>query len=254
VSSPRISYSLAVHNSAAYLEGNVLRLEARLRDFPGSEILLIENGSSDESPHISEQLARAVHPEGVTVRTESVARGYGNAHRRGLALARGDLVVMVGADLPFGFSDLDEWLALDTPPALVLGSKAHAGSRVQVARSRRLLSAGFRVARRCLLGIGAGDTQGSVLISGDLARQLAPRLACAGFLVTTEVVALARGLGVEAREVPVDYPGPLSPSTVRPMADSARMLLGLFAIRRRLRQDRAARISARAHPPAVRRP
>ncbi len=252
MSPPSISYSLAVHNSAAYLDGNVRRLVSRLRDFPGSEILLIENGSSDESLSIAERLATVPNAGEVTVRTESVARGYGNAHRRGLALARGDLVVMVGADLPFGFSDLDEWLALDAPPALVLGSKAHARSRVQVAPSRRLMSAGFRMARRWLLGLAARDTQGSVLISGGLARRLAPRLACADFLITTEVVALAHGLGVEALEVPVDYPGPLSPSTVRPVMDSVRMLVGLFAIRRRLRRERTARAGTPAQPPAVR--
>ena len=254
MSPPRISYSLAVHNGAPYLERNVHRLAARLREFPGSEILLIENGSSDASRSLSERLARDLAGDGVTIRADSVAKGYGNAHRRGLTLARGDVVVLVGADLPFGFSDLDAWLALAPPPALVLGSKSHVRSRVNVTRSRRFLSAGFRVARRCLLGIGAGDTQGSVLIDGELVRQLLPHLACTDFLITTEVVAWAHQLGVEATEVAVEYPGPMAPSTVRPLADSVRMLVGLLAIRGRLRRDRDAPIGAHSRSAAARRP
>ena len=245
MSALRVSYSLAVHNSAAYLESNVRGLVARLQALPGSEVLLIENGSTDASLDLARRLALEASTDEVTVRADTVSRGYGNAHLRGLMLAHGDLVVMVGADLPFGFGDLAQWLALADPPALVLGSKAHRQSRVNVTPARRAMSAAFRVARRLLLDLDAGDTQGSVLIRRDLLQQVFPRLACADFLITTEVVAWAHDLGVEPLEIPVEYPGPLAASTVRPLADGARMLAGLFSIRRRIRKARAERLLSR---------
>jgi hypothetical protein len=244
VSAVRVSYSLAVHNSAAYLERNLQRLVSRLQALPGSEVLLVENGSTDESLQLARRLAVEDSTAQVTVRADTAAKGYGNAHLRGLALARGDLVVMVGADLPFGFSDLDRWLALDDPPALVLGSKAHRRSHVTVTPARRAMSAAFRVARRLLLGLDAGDTQGSVLIRRELLDQVLPRLVCADFLISTEVAAWARELGFEPLEVPVEYPGPLAPSTVRPVADGMRMLAGLVGIRRRIRRAGTRRLES----------
>ncbi len=238
-----ITYTLAVHDSTGWMEANVLRVVERLRAFPGSEVILVENGSSDGSLAMARELAERLSGDRVAVRVDTVPRGLGLAHRRGLQLARGDLVVVIGVDLPFGFSDLDAWLALDDPPPLVLGSKSHPSSRLGVSRGRRLISLGFRLARRLVLGIRAGDTQGSILIAGGLARRIAPRLRCTDYLVTTEIVAWAIRLGARPLEVPVLYPGTPARSTLRPFRDPARMLAGMFALRGRLRRAGATSLA-----------
>ena len=231
----RITYTLAVHDFTAWMEDNVSRVVERLRSFPGSEVILVENGSGDGSLEMASSLAARLNSEEVAVRVDSVPKGLGHAHKRGLQLARGDLVVVIGVDLPFGFTDLDQWLALDEPPPLVLGSKSHPRSRLGVSAGRRVMSFGFRVARRLILGIATGDTQGSILISGSLAQRIAPRLRCTDYLVTTEIVAWAIRLGARPLELPVVYPGPVSQSTVRPLRDTVRMLAGMVALRGRLR-------------------
>ena len=238
-----ITYTLAVHDSTGWMEENVIRVVERLRAFPGSEVILVENGSRDGSLAMARELAARLSCDGVAVRVESVAKGLGLAHRRGLQLARGDLVVVIGVDLPFGFSDFDAWRDLADPPPLVLGSKSHPGSRLGISPGRRIISLGFRLARRLVLGIPSGDTQGSILLAGGLARQIAPRLRCTDYLVTTEIVAWAIRLGARPLEVPVVYPGTPAQSTIRPLRDSARMLAGMFALRRRLRRAGAANLA-----------
>ncbi len=230
---PAITYSLAVHNSATFMEAHLRRLIERLHEFPSAEIILVENGSSDGSLSLARRLAGQLRTERVTIRVDSVEQGLGNAHRRGLALARGDLVVVIGLDLPFGFSDLDQWQRLNAPPQLVFGSKSHRRSELQVSLSRRVLSFAFRTARWVILGIGAGDTQGSILIEGELARRIQPRLACTDYLVTTEICAWAARFGVRGLEIPITYADPRH-STVSPLHDGFRMLRGMFALRQRL--------------------
>jgi dolichyl-phosphate beta-glucosyltransferase len=235
-SRPYLTYSLAVHNSAPFIEEHVERLVDRLRQFSSAEIVLVENGSRDNSLELARHLAARFSSPTLDVRVDQVAKGLGNAHRRGLALSRGEHVVVVGVDLPFGFSDLDQWVQMESPPSLVLGSKSHRLSRHTVSVSRRAFSLGFRAARWALLDIDPGDSQGSIIIDGDLARRVQPYLVCADYLVTTEIVAWAMHFGAQPREIPVDYPD-IGASTVSPVRDGLRMLRGMVAMRSRLRRE-----------------
>jgi dolichyl-phosphate beta-glucosyltransferase len=233
---PSLTYSLAVHNSAPFIEEHVQRLADRLREFPSAEIVLVENGSDDNSLELARQLATRFSSRTLDIRVDEVAKGLGNALRRGLALSRGKHIVVTGVDMPFGFSDLDQWVQMESPPSLVLGSKSHRLSRHTVSASRRAFSFGFRAARWALLGIDPGDTQGSIIIDGDLARRVQPYLVCTDYLVTTEIVAWAMHFGAQPAEIPVDYPD-TGASTISPLRDGLRMLHGMVAMRGRLRQE-----------------
>ena len=237
---PALSYVLPVHNQASVLEESVQRLRARLGAFPGSEVLLIENASSDTSAAICARLAAAHASETVPVRAAESARGMGSALRRGIALAAGDVLVLTAADMPFGFTDLDAYLACEPRPQLAIGSKAHTRSSTRIPLRRRVMSEAFRLLRRALLGLRVGDSQGTILIDAKLARALAPRLRCDDYLISTEIVSWATALGYTPVELPVTYVATGS-STVSPLRDSVRMARGLVALRGRLRSQPASR-------------
>lgn len=230
----RIAYVVPVHNQEQTLPRTIPRLAARLRGDPGSEVVLVENGSTDRSMAVCVELAARLNTREVSVRAVSSARGMGHALRRGMQLARAELVVLTAADLPFGFTDLDAYLALTDRPLLAIGSKAHPASKVQAPMLRRLMSDVFRRLRIALVDLHVGDSQGTILIDGALAHRLLPHLRCGDFLFSTELVCWAERYGVTAVEVPIMYTAG-SGSTVSPVRDSWRMGVGLLALRRRLR-------------------
>jgi glycosyltransferase involved in cell wall biosynthesis len=232
---PRISYLLPVYNEEETIASTARAVTEHLTGLWGGEVLLLENGSTDRSPAIVDCLAEELTRPGVTVVAVHVAKGFGNAIRRGLEMATGDLVVVTAADLPFRFSDLAEVLACDPLPVLAIGSKAHARSKISVSAKRSLMSRGYRLARRLFIGLNVGDSQGSLFLEGGLARSVCPHLNASDFFLSTEIVAVASRLGAQPIELPVDYQTPRPGSTVRPLHDGTAMLLALFGLRRRLR-------------------
>ena len=91
-------------------------IEALIRTAPAAEIIVIDNGSSDGSADLPDDLARAV-----TIRRNRQNTGYAAALNLGAAIARHDLLI---------FSNMDviverDWLA---PLSSVLHDRADAGA------------------------------------------------------------------------------------------------------------------------------
>lgn len=229
-----VSYVLSVHNDAERLGGTVARIVERLRDHPGSEVIVVENASSDRSPEVCAELAARYHQGPVKVVAATSGKGQGAAFRRGLELISGEYVCLTASDLPFGFTDLDQILAMDPLPPLVMGSKAHPQSQIEVPWMRRLMSQGFRALRILIVGLHARDSQGSIFLDGGMARRIRPHLHCDGFLIETEMVCWAVKFGAPPLEVPVVLPPSPRRSTVSPLRDSWIMARQLVQLRRRL--------------------
>lgn len=231
---PTVSYILPAHNAEAVLASAVDAIAARLGgDRGGHQVVIVENASTDATRAVAERIARDRSGGTLDVVVSSSSKGMGLAYRRGIELATGEVLVLTAADLPFGVSDLDAYLALDPLPQLAIGSKAHPQSIVDVPLSRRVMTRAFFLLRRAALGLPAGDTQGTLLLSRRLAASLLPQLTSAGYLVSTEIVHLAHLAGIEAVELPVVYPRPQSASTVSPLRDSLAMAAGVIRLRGR---------------------
>lgn len=248
----RISYILPAHNQADVLAAQVARLRARLGpDFPGSEVLIVENGSTDRTPQVAAELVQD-GDELVRVVALVSEKGLGNAMRAGVAGSTGDLVVISGG-VSFGFTDLDGALALPFMPPLVIGSKAHRDSHVDRGLARRITTIGFKSLRRVLLGTHVGDSQGSFIVDGVLARQLFPLTQEPGFVAQTEFVALVELAGEPIVEVPVTLNNDQAPSSIHPVRTSLTMLEELIRLRRRYPEMRVRLAAAgvgrgAAHP------
>lgn len=230
-----IAYVLPAHNEERALPEFVPPLAARLAQLPGSEIIIVENGSTDTTGAVAAHLARECSSDAVRVRAETSPKGYGNAVRRGIEVANADRVMLTAADLPFGFSDLDAALGLDPLPEVVIGSKAHPSSKVNVNLQRKVMSKTFWALRKVLLHVDVGDSQGTILIERALAQSLLPELQSGAYFFSTELIVLASRHGARVVEVPVDYSNPRTDSKVRPVHDSVQVLKDMWALRRRLR-------------------
>lgn len=240
---PVFSFVLPVHDDEDIVAPNVEMLTARLAEAPGSDVFLIENGSRDGSWPACEALRGTRHGVGVVPHREARA-GLGYAYARGvdevLALhgpSTSRWAVLTATDLPFAFTDLERALPyLKRGVRAVAGSKAHPASQAWAGAQRYVMSVAYRRARRAILGMKIGDSQGSFFIRLDLLAATAPRVRSRDFFYTTELAYLIEREGETVTEVPVvleQHQLVLANSSVRPLTHASRMLRQLVELRRR---------------------
>lgn len=243
-----LCYVIPVHNESNMIAETVKRLVAVLKDFPGSEILLVENGSLDSSRDAAFALD-GVH-SGVSVRAFSESgKGLGYAFDRGLRAAfsgqpvsDSQWIVFTGADLPFGFTDFQAFLDVHSSgkiEPILVGSKAHCQSKIETGGLRKLLSFFFRLLRYILLGMRTGDSQGTMFIQRTLVSMLVDRIQSRNYFYTTELICLAERDRVRPIELPVHYfqSQMKRKSNIRPVRDSWIMFCQLIQLRKRLRSN-----------------
>jgi glycosyltransferase involved in cell wall biosynthesis len=164
-----------------------------------TEVVVVDNGSRDGSAALAEAAgARVVH---------EARRGYGRAYLAGFAAARGRYVVMADGDGTYDLRDAARFCQeLDAGADVVIGSRlrgtVHPGAMPWLHRriGNPLLTG--------LLNIFVG-TRVSDAHSGMRAfrRSLLPRLAlCStGMELASEHLVRSGRLGLEIRELPIDY-------------------------------------------------
>lgn len=247
MSLPPLLYVVPVHNDEDVLLRAVAKLTRELSRRSPREgrhaVLLVENGSRDRSWALCQEIEG--NRDGVTVRAfQEPSAGLGFALDRGIresatidvGTSEEPWLVLTASDLPFGFSDLDAFerrTRPDTP--IAVGSKAHPASDVPTAASRALMTAVYRVARRLLVGMRTGDSQGTFLLRRDIALRLEPQIRSRDYFFTTELVFLAERAGIGIEELPVIQVPEVRfrRSTVRPLRDGTRMFRSLLALRHR---------------------
>jgi glycosyltransferase involved in cell wall biosynthesis len=236
---PELSVVIPAHNSAAVLERTVDRLLHRLAA-DQAEILVVENGSTDDTARIARNLA-AAHGNVIALTSPT---GMGEALRVGIAASSGRRVLLTADDLPFGFDDLDGARKLPDEPPIVIGSKAHPDSCTPRGVARAVSTWGFRTLRRLVLRSHVGDSQGTILADGEWLRGIVGGLDAAGFLFSTQLCYVAELQGLKIVEVPVrldESHGDQKASTVR-LVDVWRMGVGIVALRRS--RERLARLQS----------
>ena len=136
VRSMKLSVIIPVYNEAATL---AILVDAVLEVDVDKEIVLVEDGSSDESAAIVAELA-AAHSE-ITGLYHGRNRGKGAAIRTGVRHATGDLVIIQDADLEYSPEEYPRLMApiLDGRADVVYGSRFTGGESRAVIRFRHYL-------------------------------------------------------------------------------------------------------------------
>ncbi len=193
----------------AYNEAGTLRASVeRLRDVPEvTEIVIVDDGSSDATPRIAEELARETQPAGrlkAIVQPEN--HGKGAAVRAGIASATGDYVCVHDADLEYDPADLATMLryaAEHDIPALY-------GSRLTKKDHRRGAAAFYlggrvmTIATNCIYGCSLTDEPTCYkMVRTDLLKRL--DLQSTGFEFCPEVTGKLLRAGYAIEEIPIGY-------------------------------------------------
>lgn len=231
---PLYSIVIPVHNEADCLAAEVSELVQSLGlhdvDY---ELVLAENGSSDETATIGEALA--AENERVRVLRVPVA-DYGAAMKAGMLDGLGDLIVNFDIDL----HDVDfmlkagELLQTDAEGGrgvgIVVGSKLVKGADDRRSWARHFVSWGFTTVLRILFDPRMDDTHGMKVLRREVVQGFAPLTIMTTDLFDTELIIRARRADVLVKALPVTVEEKRKPrsSIVRRIP---RTILGLLRLR-----------------------
>jgi len=228
---PFLSIIIPAFNEANRIPDTLRKINAYLteQDF-ASEIIVVENGSSDGTYQIVNEMQGEICC--LTVLHED-RRGKGWAVRQGMLKAKGDYRFICDADLSMPIKEVANFM----PPAelsapIAIGSREAPGAvRYDEPEYRHITGRIFNGLVRLIVLPGLNDTQcGFKLFREDAVKDIFPKLTIVGWTFDVEALFIARRLGYKIVEVPIHwYHHPHS--TVRIFRDSFRMGLDLIKIR-----------------------
>lgn len=194
-----------------------------------SEVIVVENGSSDKTLSIANDFAKN-HPSLVVIHEER--NGKGNAVRRGVIAAQGEYRFICDADLSMPIDDLPKFL----PPGIedfdiAIGSREASGSiRYNEPPYRHIGGRAINLAIRLLILPGLNDTQcGFKCFRAAATEDLFQKQTLTGWSFDIELLHLARRKKLRIREIPIRwYYDP--DSKVSAVRDALRMIGDIFRI------------------------
>jgi glycosyltransferase involved in cell wall biosynthesis len=195
-----VSVVIPALNEAESIEACVRRsIDTMEKHGIRGEVIVADNGSDDGTPELARGAgARVIHEQ---------RKGYGSAYLAGFASARGKYIVMGDADETYDFSEIARFIEpLDEGADFVMGSrlrgKIHPGAMPRLHRY---------VGNPVLTGVlnlffrtGVSDAHCGMRA---FRRELLPRLdlRTTGMEFASEQVIRASKLGLDIREIPIEY-------------------------------------------------
>lgn len=196
----RYSIIIPAHNEAHRIEAT---LEEYATAFPGSEILVVANGCTDDTPARVARIAER-HPGVRCIQIDHTV-GKGGAVRAGFLAASAPLVAFADADgstPAFELARLFDALGLDDA---LIGSRWMPGSHVVLAQSllRRVASRVFNALVRALFGLRFTDTQcGAKVFRQTALQRVVTHLETSNMAFDVELLLALRDAGLLVREEP----------------------------------------------------
>jgi dolichyl-phosphate beta-glucosyltransferase len=225
--SPYISVIIPAYNEAQRLENSIATLRKHM-DASGRsyEVILVIEKSSDASLEIARNSCSAPFE----VIGNEVRRGKGYAVRCGMLCARGEIAFYMDADLSTSLADMERFIThMETYPYLhvIIGNRQHRQSQIMRLQSttRRNMGKSFNLILRSITGLHWQDTQcGFKAFRASARQEIFSRQRLDGFAFDAEVLLLAKALGFQVQDMPVEWTN-AEGSKVHIFRDSVHMLL-----------------------------
>ncbi len=240
---PAFSAVIPVYNEAARLEKSLrLTLDYLRANAPDSELIVVNDGSTDSSGAIAREILATAKNE-TRLLENFPNRGKGAAVRNGLLAAQKPIGLFFDADLS---TPIEETPKLIEPIArgevdVAFGSRALDRSLIGNRQPWRREQSGrvFNFIVRIATGLPFWDTQcGFKAFRLDVCRPLLQAARIEGFAFDVELLYLADAAGLRLREIPVRW-NHSEGSKIRLVHDSLHMLGEIVALR--VRKDSVAR-------------
>jgi glycosyltransferase involved in cell wall biosynthesis len=163
-------------------------------------VIIVENGSSDNTLEIAEKLAADLPRLRVIAKPWA---DYGGALAAGFEAAQGETVVNFDVDYyDVDFLERAEKMATEVGAAIVVASKTAPGAVDKRPLLRRVLTAGFTTVLKTGFGMPVSDAHGMKLMRRAAVRPIAEVCKMRGSLFDVELVLRAGKAGLVVAEIP----------------------------------------------------
>ena len=217
-----ISIILPLHNKGHIIEKTIDQIFNSVL-FEKCEVIVVENESTDDSLSKIKKIQKQYLTK-LDIKLLKTKKGKGNAIRKAIPEIKYNLCWITGADLPFGFTDLEGAINDELICDVYLGSKSHKDSKINRKVSRRIYSSVFFWTRKILLKLKYKDTHGSIIVKSSELQKISNSLEQDGFFIDTEIVFQLDKLNLHIVEIPVTLINDDNLTTVKPLKDGIKML------------------------------
>jgi dolichyl-phosphate beta-glucosyltransferase len=168
----------------------------------GCEVLLVDDGSTDETIPLIKNLLEQHIPGRYRIEQLECNQGKGAALRKGMLAARGRYILFLDADGSTAISELDNFIPefnADHDIYIAIRAKKHAAPL-----KRKLFGYGYIFLTNCILGMGVSDfTCGFKCYSQQAARTVFSRQRLNNWSFDAEDLFISKKFGCRIKEIPV---------------------------------------------------
>ena len=233
---PFLSIIIPAHNEANRLPDTLEQVFGFLKKQTfTSEVLVVENGSSDKTFEIAQDFA--AHHANLRV-IQNDWRGKGLAIQRGIKEAKGEYLFLCDADLSMPIAEISKFIPPQLPKVdIAIASREAPGAvRYHEPYYRHFTGRVFNTLIRLLVLPTLQDTQcGFKCIRADVARDIFRYQTLTGWAFDVEMLFIARHHRYQVVEIPIHWYFNAD-SKISVLRDSLRMFLDLLVIRRNARR------------------
>lgn len=180
-----------------------------------SEVLLMENGSQDNTWQVCQDL-QSSHPALVRA-IQLTAPSYGEAIKQGMLESSSDACCILEVDFLDNLFVRDSLAMLEHDQAdFVVASKRHPDSLDERPLTRRLITWAFNLFLKIAFRFKGSDTHGLKMIRTPLAKELCSQTITSSEVLQTELVLLADRFGYRIAELPITIRENRAPSVSIP--------------------------------------
>lgn len=194
------------------------------------EIVVVDDGSKDQTLAKAMKYAKRNGHVKVIGYVKNMGKGY--AVKAGFMQATGEIVVFADSDLEIDLSTISRYIDALEHGDIVIASKWHPDSAVEMPLTRKIMSHSFNAIVRLLTGAPLRDTQSGLKAMRKSAFvNIFPRLAVKRYAFDVELLAVAHLYGLRVVEMPVS----IKMDASFKLSDVWKMFVDLLGIAYRLR-------------------
>jgi len=238
VQRPFLTIVIPAYNEEKRLPGTLEKISRFLGEQPyTSEVLVVENGSTDRTSDVVRSFAEKVAEDSPFVlELLHSDQGKGAAVKTGMLVGKGEHLFICDADLSMPIEEISKFL----PPLLSVDSFDVAIASREIAGAvrhnepgyRHLMGRVFNLIVRTLIIPGVEDTQcGFKLFTRAAADEIFPYQTISGWGFDPEVLYIANVRKLRVVEVPINWYY-MADSRVSPVRDTIKMLREVFRVRK----------------------